>query len=188
MEQGIVSFGGHTGTPEAGIILLGNIPQDNMNEFVPMFGSLPELFKESALLDRFHGFIKGWDIPRMTESMKICGWALNTAYFCEILHALRDDVSYRAVVDELLEYDANSDTRDVEAVKRIATGFMKLLFPNVRVAKDISLKDFKEYCVRPAATMRSIIKYQMGLLDKEYRGKDIPKFSIREIDKDDEDV
>ena len=36
--------------------------------------------------------------------------------------------------------------------------------------------------------MRSIIKYQMGLLDKEYRGKDIPKFSIREIDKDDEDV
>ena len=188
MEQGIVSFGGHTGTPEAGIILLGNIPQDNMNEFVPMFGSLPELFKESALLDRFHGFIKGWDIPRMTESMKICGWALNTAYFCEILHALRDDVSYRAVVDELLEYDANSDTRDVEAVKRIATGFMKLLFPNVRVAKDISPKDFKEYCVRPAATMRSIIKYQMGLLDKEYRGKDIPKFSIREIDKDDEDV
>ena len=60
MEQGIVSFGGHTGTPEAGIILLGNIPQDNMNEFVPMFGSLPALFKESALLDRFHGFIKGF--------------------------------------------------------------------------------------------------------------------------------
>jgi ATP-dependent Lon protease len=113
MEQGIVSFGGHTGTPEAGVILLGNIPQDNMNEFVPMFGTLPELFRESALLDRFHGFIKGWDIPRMTESMKICGWALNTAYFCEILHILRDDVSYRAVVDELLEYDANSDTRDV---------------------------------------------------------------------------
>ena len=89
---------------------------------------------------------------------------------------------------QMIVYDANSDTRDVEAVKRIATGFMKLLFPNVRVAKDISLKDFKEYCVRPAATMRSIIKYQMGLLDKEYRGKDIPKFSIREIDKDDEDV
>ena len=147
---------------------------------------VPELFRESALLDRFHGFIKGWDIPRMSESMKICGWALNTAYFCEILHVLRDDVSYRAVVDELLDYDTNSDTRDVEAVKRIATGLMKLLFPNVRTAKDIAPKEFKDYCVRPAATMRSIIKYQMGLLDKEYRGKDIPKFSIREIGKEDE--
>lgn len=181
MEQGIVSFGGHTGTPEAGVILLGNIPQDNMNEFVPMFGTLPELFRESALLDRFHGFIKGWDIPRMTESMKICGWALNTAYFCEILHILRDDVSYRAVVDELLEYDANSDTRDVEAVKRIATGLLKLLFPHVRSAADINPKDFKDYCVRPAANMRGIIKYQMGLLDIEYKGKDVPKFSIKEI-------
>ena len=34
--------------------------------------------------------------------------------------------------------------------------------------------------------MRGIIKYQMGLLDQEYRGKDVPKFSIREIPKDDE--
>lgn len=183
MEQGIVSFGGHTGTPEAGVILLGNIPQDNMNEFTPMFGSLPELFRESALLDRFHGFIKGWDIPRMTEKMKICGWGLNTAYFCEILHMLRDDVSYRAIVDELLEYEASSDTRDVEAVKRIATGLLKLLFPHVRTASDISAKDFKDYCVRPAANMRGIVKYQMGLLDKEYLGKDVPKFTIREVDK-----
>ena len=182
MEQGIVSFGGHTGTPEAGVILLGNIPQDNMNEFTPMFGSLPELFRESALLDRFHGFIKGWDIPRMTEKMKICGWGLNTEYFCEILHMLRDDVSYRAIVDELLEYEASSDTRDVEAVKRISTGLLKLLFPHVRTASDISAKDFKDYCVRPAANMRGIIKYQMGILDKEYLGKDVPKFTIREVE------
>lgn len=97
---------------------------------------------------------------------------------------LRDDVSYRAIVDELLEYDANADTRDVEAVKRIATALLKLLFPNVRSAKDVVPKEFKEYCVRPASNMRGIIKYQMGLLDKEYRGKDVPKFSIRDINKD----
>lgn len=187
MEQGIVSFGGHTGTPEAGIVLLGNIPQDDMNEFVPMFGGLPALFKESALLDRFHGFIKGWDIPRMSESMKVCGWALNTAYFCEIMHMLRDDVSYRAIVDELLKYDARSDTRDVEAVKRITTGLLKILFPNVRSAADINLKEFKDYCVRPAVNMRGIIKYQMGLLDVEYKGKDVPIFSIKEVKKNDEE-
>lgn len=188
MEQGIVSFGGHTGTPEAGIILLGNIPQDNMNEFVPMFNTLPALFRESALLDRFHGFIKGWDIPRMKESMKVCGWALNTAYFCEILHMLRDDVSYRAIVDELLDYDANADTRDVEAVKRIATGLLKLLFPNVRTAKDVDPKEFKDYCLRPALNMRGIVKYQMGLLDKEYRGKDVKDInaSIRDLRGEDE--
>ena len=30
--------------------------------------------------------------------------------------------------------------------------------------------------------MRDTIKYQLGLLDVEYRGKDLPAFSIREVD------
>lgn len=41
--------------------------------------------------------------------------------------------------------------------------------------------------MRPAANMRGIIKYQMGLLDVEYKGKDVPKFSIKEIKKNDEE-
>lgn len=64
---------------------------------------MPEIFHESALLDRFHGFIKGWDIPKMKESLKANGWALNTEYFGEIIHMLRDELCYRAVVDQLLE-------------------------------------------------------------------------------------
>ena len=32
---------------------------------------LPDIFHESALLDRFHGFIKGWNIPKMKESLKL---------------------------------------------------------------------------------------------------------------------
>ena len=56
-----------------------------MDEYTNMFAELPKLFQESALLDRIHGFIKGWDIPRMNDDLKICGWALNSsisAQFC----------------------------------------------------------------------------------------------------------
>ena len=66
-----------------------------------MFKDLPDIFHESALLDRFHGFIKGWNIPKMKESLKANGWALNTEYFGEIMHCLRDELAYRAVVDQL---------------------------------------------------------------------------------------
>jgi ATP-dependent Lon protease len=31
------------------------------------FSTLPEVFRESALLDRFHGFIEGWKLPRMNS-------------------------------------------------------------------------------------------------------------------------
>jgi ATP-dependent Lon protease len=95
------------------------------------------------------------------------------------MHELRDDMSYRAVVDELIEVPEAADTRDTEAVKRIATAYLKLLFPHVREPGDISSREFKRYCLERARKMRDTIKYQLGVLDSEYRGKDIPAFSVR---------
>lgn len=180
MEYGTFNFGGYEGKADAGIVFLGNIAQDNMDEYTNMFTELPSLFQESALLDRIHGFIKGWDVPRMNDDLKICGWALNSEYFSSILHLLRDDMSYRAIVDELIEVPEKADTRDTEAIKRISTAYLKLLFPNVREASDISSLDFNRYCLRPATKMRDIIKIQLGIIDKEFKGKSVPHFTVKE--------
>jgi ATP-dependent Lon protease len=180
-ENGYCNIGNHRVDGDAGVILCGNIKKETMDEdgFGNMFEELPTVFHESALIERFHGFIKGWNIPRMNDDLKIAGWALNSEYFCSIIHELRDDMSYRAVVDELIEVPEAADTRDTEAVKRIATAYLKLLFPQVRSARDITAREFKRYCLDRARKMRDTIKYQLGLLDVEYRGKDIPAFSIR---------
>mgnify|MGYP003563111665 CR=1 FL=1 len=181
LETGIFTVGNYEGIAEAGVILCGNIKKETMDEdgFGNMFEQLPPVFHESALLERFHGFIKGWNIPRMNDDLKIAGWALNSEYFCAIMHELRDDMSYRAIVDELIEVPEAADTRDTEAVKRISTAYLKLLFPHVRCANDITVREFRRYCLNRAITMRDTIKYQLGLLDIEYRGKDIPVFSVR---------
>ena len=185
MEYGTFNIGGYDGKSDAGVVFLGNIHQDNMDEYTNMFTELPKLFQESALLDRIHGFIKGWDIPRMNDDMKICGWALNSEYFSSILHHLREDISYRAVVDALVELPDGADTRDTEAVKRICTAYLKLLFPNVRSPKDITMHNFNLYCLRPACKMRGIIKTQLGILDIEYRGKSVPQFAVRDLSNED---
>jgi ATP-dependent Lon protease len=181
LETGIFTVGNYEGTAEAGVILCGNIKRETMDEdgFGNMFEELPFVFHESALIERFHGFIKGWNIPRMNDDLKIAGWALNSEYFCSIMHELRDDMSYRAIVDELIEVPEAADTRDTEAVKRVATAYLKLLFPQVRSAKDITAREFRRYCLDRARQMRDTIKYQLGMLDVEYRGKDIPVFSVR---------
>ncbi len=181
LESGIFTVGNYEGTAEAGVILCGNIKKEIMDEdgYGNMFEELPDVFHESALIERFHGFIKGWNIPRMNDDLKISGWALNSEYFCSILHEMRNDMSYRAIVDELIEVPEAADTRDTEAVKRIATAYLKLLFPNVREPDDITARDFKRYCLDRARKMRDTIKYQIGILDSEYTGKDIPIFSVR---------
>lgn len=180
LESGIYTVGNYEGIADAGVVLCGNLTKETMDSdgTTNMFQELPAVFHESALIERFHGFIKGWHIPRMNDDLKISGWALNSEYFCAILHELRSDTTYRAVVDKLVGVPEAADTRDTEAVKRIATAYLKLLFPNVRKAEDISASDFNRYCLRRACTMRATIKMQLGILDSEYRGKDIPQFTI----------
>ncbi|NCD04079.1 MAG: ATP-dependent protease, partial [Clostridia bacterium] len=182
MESGVYTVGNYEGSADSGIILLGNISKDNMDEYKSMFTELPSAFHESALIDRFHGFIKGWEIPRMHDDLKISGWALNSEYFCTIMHLLREDASYRAIVDQIVEVPDHADTRDTEAVKRITTAYMKLLFPNVRSASDVDLREFQRYCLRPATKMRYIIKKQLGILDIEFKGKEIPNFTVKDIE------
>ena len=141
----------HEVNVDAGIIFLGNIASSAMSEYQNMFTELPKPFHQPQFLDRIHGFIKGWDLPRMTDDLKVCGWALNSEYFATVLHTLRDDPSYRAVVDQLVLLPKGADTRDTEAVKRICTAYLKLLFPNVRSAEDISAFEFKkEFVFLPA--------------------------------------
>lgn len=180
LEQGIYTVGNHSNSVEAGVILSGNISKAvmDMDGAANMFDELPTVFHESALIERFHGFIKGWNIPRMNDDMKICGRALNSEYFCSILHELRDDVSYRAIVDELIKVPEKADTRDTAAIKKIATAYLKLLFPNVRRAEDIDKEIFSRYCLERACKMRATIRKQLALLDIEYAGKNIPKFEV----------
>jgi ATP-dependent Lon protease len=89
------------------------------------------------------------------------------------------------MVDEVLDVPKNADTRDTEAIKRICTGFMKLLFPNIRKTENLNLEDFEKYCLQPALRMRKIIKTQLGIIDTEFRGKDIPNIVLRQRLKDD---
>ncbi len=173
MEYGSVTVDGYEVVSDAGMVFLGNIDQNNMNVEKNMFSELPTLFKESALVDRIHGFVKGWEIPRMNDDMKIHGWALNSEYFSSILHELRDDMTYRNIVDNLIVIPEKADTRDTEAVRRLATAYLKLLFPNVRRVEDVNPERFGKYCLKPAMEMRGIIIRLLGILDEQFAGESI---------------
>ena len=183
MESGKCNVDGSEIKSDAGVVFLGNIEQSNMDEYKNMLTELPTLFKESALVDRMHGFIRGWDIPPMRPELKCSGWALNTEYFCSILHLLRDDISYRAIVDSLVQVSEGAYERHVEAVKRLTTAYLKLFFPNVRSADDVNRDEFKQFCLNPAIKMRGIIQKQLAIIDPDEYSKpykQMPKFTLRD--------
>jgi ATP-dependent Lon protease len=171
LESGKTTIDNQEFSSECGLMLMGNIPLDKDKRPISprYFDNLPENFRESALLDRFHCFIEGWHLPRINTSMIYKGWTINVEYLSEIFHALRTDNTYSQIYDQLVDIAPNTDMRDAKAVKRIATAYMKLLFPHWRSAGEVDMSDFEIFCLNPALRRRGIVKEQCHYIDPEFK-------------------
>jgi ATP-dependent Lon protease len=171
LESGKATVDNYAFLSECSTVLMGNIPLSSNNQplTTKYFISLPESFRESALLDRFHGFIEGWYLPRMDKSMILKDWTLNVEYFSEVLHLLRTSPEYSILVNDIVYSEERSDLRDLKAVQKIASAYSKLLFPHITSVTEINKDEFKIYCLDPAIRRRGIIKEQCHKIDEEFK-------------------
>ena len=171
LESGKTTIDNQEFSSECGLMLMGNIPlnADKLPISNRYFDNLPQNFCESALLDRFHCFIEGWKLQRINTSMIFNGWTINVEYFSEIMHSMRTQNIYNQIYDELVEIAPNTDMRDSKAVKRIATAYMKLLFPHWRTVEDVNKQEFEIFCLNPAIYRRGIVKQQCHYIDPEFK-------------------
>ena len=186
LENGKATFGNVDFHSECGLVLMGNIllTADYKPAAKDYFLSLPFIFRDSAVLDRFHGFIEGWKIPRLSVESIYRGWGINTEYLSEVFHSFRTHSEYGDIFDELVSFDGCSDLRDVKAVKKLASAYCKLFFPHVTNLAELNAAEYDEfkdqyekYCLRPAIEKRRIIRQQCHLLDKEYQ-LEMPSFYV----------
>lgn len=158
LESGHYSVGNDKITSECGLMILANIDlYENQPRQQDYIRHLPEMFQESALMDRFHGIIAGWEIPRfMTESAAL-GVGIKADVFGEYLHQLRivSHVEFPFGECPVLK----GDNRDVKAVTRIATALSKLLLLNPGHA------DYENYVLNPAKSLRQRVRSQLAELD-----------------------
>ena len=116
---------------------------------------------------------------RMNQSMILDGNTLNVEYFSEILHLLRDDISYSPIINSLLDIPPHADTRDVNAVKRLSTAYLKLLFPHVESINDIDMDEFKLFCFDEAYKKRAVMRKQIHQIDREF-SENLPNIQIKQ--------
>lgn len=180
LESGEIRIGNYCGTADAGLTLVGNIDIAQMSLDKNMFTRLPKMFKESAFIDRFALIIEGWKIGRFTDERKFEGWGLSASYLTEMFHEMREEFYYRAIVDDLLYVEGECDTRNFEAVKKICTAYLKLLFPHVKSTNDVNKEEFEKYCLKPAVRGRSGVLKQLRFLDEEYEEVKMPVVKIRD--------
>ncbi|MEI6545181.1 MAG: BREX system Lon protease-like protein BrxL [Methylococcales bacterium] len=164
LESGHYSVGGEKITSECGLIVLANIDlfqgRPRRADFIK---HLPEMFHDDALLDRFHGIIPGWKIPRFTTDCAAKGYGIKADVFGQFLHQLRlvSHVEFPYGECPTLK----GDSRDVKAVTRLASALSKLLLLNPDDA------DYEEYVLNPAKELRQNVRSQLAELNpNEFSG------------------
>jgi ATP-dependent Lon protease len=159
---------GDMGTSEAGFVMLGNIALTDerrpLYQSEGLFKELPNALQESAFIDRLHGLLEGWHMPRITKNTPSRHLGLKGDFFGEILHELRPRLEFADYVSQHLHLPSCDDMRDNKAIARIAEGYLKLLFPDLNVDE----AEFIEFCVNPALRMRQQIRDELSKIDKEY--------------------
>lgn len=190
MEDGRVKVGDVNVEGEAGIIFLGNISIEDMDGMHDMFRELPEVFRDTALIQRIHGFVPGRNIPPLSKKMYINGWALNTEYFTEIMHKMRtpaESMRYRGLVEELVSVSSKKDDtsgREQEAIMRMCTAYLKLFFPHAdeNLIHELSFrKDFRKYCLEPAIRMQDTVLQQMKIINPgEFGNRSLSTYKLRD--------
>jgi ATP-dependent Lon protease len=168
LESGRYSRGNTMGTSEAGFVMLGNLTLDA--DYQPMynedglFREIPNFLQETAFIDRIHGLMAGWEMGRVTKDTPSRSMGFKGDFFSEILHVLRSDAHYGEYVSHQMRLINCDDLRDRKAITRLATGFLKLLFPDMKPTEE----QFKEFCVKPAVELRQRIRDELYKLDPEY--------------------
>jgi ATP-dependent Lon protease len=137
MESGQFSRGARSFATDASLVYTGNLDvQDDLPDtrYRHLFEPLPDELIDTAFLDRLHGYLPGWEIPKITPEALANGAGFITDYFGEVLARLRED-DFQGETQGLT-FAAGMTRRDQVAVERITSGLVKLIYPDGRMTDE----------------------------------------------------
>jgi ATP-dependent Lon protease len=131
MESGQFSRGALAFATDSGLVYTGNLDVEGHRphpRYAHLLEPLPDELIDSAFQDRIHGYIPGWEVPKITPGSVATGVGFVTDYFGEVLVRLRDETFADRAREVPLH--AGLTRRDQTAVERLTSGLFKLLYPD----------------------------------------------------------
>lgn len=170
MQTGTFSRLGQQFQSDASIVLGGNIDTDvaagkPSMRYIHLFEPLPEPLQDAAFLDRLHGYLPGWRMPKIVPTAYSTGYGFVSDYLAEVFHLMRRH-NVGSVVDEMADLDAGSD-RNRTAIKKTASGMLKLLMPNAVDDRPDS-SDFQTVLDIAVDARRLVVEQLACMLPSEY--------------------
>jgi len=158
-ESGEFSRGRESIRADGSIVMLGNFDVDVEHQqrighlFEPM---PPEMRHDTAFMDRIHGYLPGWDMPKTSKELYTNHFGLVSDFLSECFSRLRTQ-SRASVLQGRVRFGGALSGRDANAVTKTVSGLLKLLYPD----SDMPVPDDDlEWAVRLAMECRRRVKEQ----------------------------
>lgn len=158
MESGTYSRGKDPISANASFVFEGNLDLDvevalrTSHLFCPFPRNVRN---DRAFLDRMHAYLPGWEMPRMRTEMMTAHYGFIVDYLSDLWRMLRG-VSFANSLDRFFRLGSALDRRDDKAVRRTASGLLKLVFPH----GEFNAEDVR-WALELAFEMRRRVKEQL---------------------------
>ncbi len=159
MESGEFSRGRESIRGFGSMVFVGNFEVDveHQQRVSHLFGPLPpEMRGDTAFMDRIHGYLPGWEVPKLHPGLFTPHFGLVSDFLSECFTQLRAQNRVAAFKDRL-RFGGALSGRDLNAATKTLSGLLKLLHPDL--GEPIPDEDV-EWAVRLALECRRRVKEQ----------------------------
>lgn len=158
MASGSFARGKEEKAASASMAFVGNINQsvDVLLKTSHLFEPFPDAMAyDTAFLDRMHCYVPGWEIPKYRPDFFANDYGFITDYLAEFMREMRKE-PWGDACDRYFRFGSNLNQRDMIAVRKMVSGFTKLLYPD----GEFSRNDMEEILTY-ALEMRRRVKEQL---------------------------
>ena len=159
MESGEFSRGKESIRAYGSIVMVGNFDVDvqHQQRVGHLFGPMPpEMRDDTALMDRIHAYLPGWDVPKISEAIKTNHFGLVSDFISECWTRLRSQ-SRASTLQGRVTFGGALSGRDQNAVVKTICGLLKLVHPS---PDDLVSDEDLDWAVRLALECRRRVKEQ----------------------------
>lgn len=164
MASGSFARGKEEKNASASMVFVGNINQsvDVLLKTSHLFAPFPEeMANDTAFFDRMHYYLPGWEIPKMRPEFFTDKYGFIVDYIAEFFREMRKR-SFADSVDRYFKLGNNLNQRDTIAVRKTASGMVKLIYPNGIYTKE-NIEEILHYALEGRRRVKEQLKKIGGM-------------------------
>ena len=163
MASGSFARGKAQISASASMVFVGNVNQsiESLVRTSHLFAPFPEAMIDTAFLDRFHTYIPGWEIPKLSPSNFTDRYGFIVDYLAEWLREMRKR-SFADAIDTYFRLGNQLKQRDVQGVRKTVSGLLKLVYPHGEYTKE-DVEEVLVYALKGRRRVKEQLKKLGGM-------------------------